>query len=813
VLSATPQTPALPDINGLLAHLTSFNALLASSPVPVTLVPNVVHWEDTMAAGPLPRLHTLFSYWIVDTRGRATTSFAALVAAIGDHPGIDLAYAERNLREPAGGSAVTPDAETQYQDYVFGLGNVSGKNRFGVNANNEAVWKLYSGAGIGFVDIERGWRHKHQDFPPPAIVNNPDPDGTLIGRNLARDATLPGGLNAMGARRHGTASVSIAVGMDQPGTGAGIVGLAPGATLLGIASRVSDDGLDEWKLTAAILAACAAMSAGDVMLIEVETAGALAEGGYPVEVDWLHFDAIRLACANGFVVIEPAGNGWTEPGFGSLPVDKAHNLDLPIPARQLNATTPTPNLNRNDAAFTDSGAIMVASCYAATQPAAGHERQKRSSYGSRIDCYASGEEVYAADGDADDDYTGIFGGTSAASAIIAGVALLVQEMATQSVFPAARLQPLDLRAMLQLPDYSTSIYEIGGTAPIGVMPDLAKLAAQLVGAPDVFVRDAVGDDGSVPSLNAAQSPDIIVRSAWGGGDPDAAFGEVSGLAEQDVPNDDIVLNSTNSLFVRMRNRGFAQATGVVATVYWAETAPYIPPTDWHSIGAAAPVDVAPAGTIIGVPYGALKVAGPISWSPTAATLPVPHACFIALLDHPLDPAPPIAAASSNSWDDFFAFIRTQNNAAWRNFNVLPLNASGAGLWAKATFNINGTPDKLETFDIEVDRYGPLEHKWRLIVPKVLTTRLPPSVVRDLERYDGEPDDELCVIPIERSGVRLTSVRLLPRERHRCFVEVHIPRMDRRHEDMLSIAQIYEGRIVGRVSFVLTERSWRSAKST
>jgi hypothetical protein len=87
------------------------------------------------------------------------------------------------------------------------------------------------------------------------------------------------------------------------------------------------------------------------------------------------------------------------------------------------------------------------------------------------------------------------------------------------------------------------------------------------------------------------------------------------------------------------------------------------------------------------------------------------------------------------------------------------------------------------------------------------------VVRNLERYDGESDDERCVIPIERSGVRLTSVRLLPRERHRCFVEVHIPRMDRRHEDMLSIAQIYEGRIVGRVSFVLTERSWRSAKST
>jgi len=65
----------------------------------------------------------------------------------------------------------------------------------------------------------------------------------------------------------------------------------------------------------------------------------------------------------------------------------------------------------------------------------GHQRWLRSNYGSRVDCYAWGEGVFTTTSDTNGQapatnlYRDDFGNTSAATAIIAGVALSVQGMA------------------------------------------------------------------------------------------------------------------------------------------------------------------------------------------------------------------------------------------------------------------------------------------------------------------------------------------------------------------------------------------------
>jgi hypothetical protein len=84
-------------------------------------------------------------------------------------------------------------------------------------------------------------------------------------------------------------------------------------------------------------------------------------------------------------------------------------------------------LNRSSGDFLDSGAILVGAANA-TLP---HDRAGFSSFGSRIDCYAWADSIVSAGhgdlaGTGNTSYTSTLGGTSGASPIITGAALLLQ---------------------------------------------------------------------------------------------------------------------------------------------------------------------------------------------------------------------------------------------------------------------------------------------------------------------------------------------------------------------------------------------------
>ena len=181
----------------------------------------------------------------------------------------------------------------------------------------------------------------------------------------------------------------------------------------------------------AVLAAVTNMSAGDVLLLEVQRG----VPPLPTETDFADFTAIQTAVNNGIIVIEAGGNG-------SVDLDSWQN------PWSSNHTT----LNRNSQDFLDSNAIMVG----ATVSTVPHNRAGFSNFGSRIDCYGWGENVTTAGyGDLDpgtgdnSTYSDTFSGTSSASPIVTGSALILQSL--NESYHAIRLTPSQMRMLLSDP--------------------------------------------------------------------------------------------------------------------------------------------------------------------------------------------------------------------------------------------------------------------------------------------------------------------------------------------------------------------------
>lgn len=106
-------------------------------------------------------------------------------------------------------------------------------------------------------------------------------------------------------------------------------------------------------------------------------------------------------------------------------------------------------------------------------------------------------------------YTNFFNGTSSASPIVAGAAVLLQNIAQRRL--GYRFSPKQLRVILSNPAFNTPS-ATPATDRIGVMPNLRAIAEGILNiAPDVYIRDYPGDTGDPHTFgNIATSPDIIV---------------------------------------------------------------------------------------------------------------------------------------------------------------------------------------------------------------------------------------------------------------------------------------------------------------
>jgi hypothetical protein len=570
----------------------------------------------------------LLAYFVVDAPpgvdpevlAKALKSWSIVKTAYFDPPGDDP------LVDPAG------DIRAPFQGYLDPAED-------GIDARFAWDFPGGDGAGMKIIDMERGWTLDHEDL-------------------IAHGAMRLHGTNLDDSRAHGTAVLGEICAADNT---VGCLGICPNVGSVNVVSYIGSNRPN------AMLAAIAALSFGDVLLLEAQ----LDHRGFinmPIEVLDAEFNTIRLATALGIVVVEAGGNGANDLDAYE---DEAGNFVF----------------NRT---FRDSGAIMVGAA-SSTVP---HARiEDVSNFGDRIDCYGWGDSVETCFSDpagATSAYTTSFDGTSSAAPIIAGAALAVQGIA-EAVY-SSRFSPSQLRLILSADANGTlsadPLFDL-----IGVMPDLKKIIENVLGvATDVYIRDFVGDIGDPHTGSIASSPDIILRPT-AVMNPQAEFGEGSVNEDSATLGFEAEAGQDNFIYVRVLNRGGSPATDVVANVYWSPPATLVTPDLWTLVGSV---------TIPNVPEGdILTVSNAITWSATAIPA-TGHYCFIGLVGTTIEPPP--SPVNFENWNNFQRFIRENNNVTWRNFNVVdnvPATTGGAAGFLALPFLAPGAPDKGRKMRLEI----------------------------------------------------------------------------------------------------------------
>lgn len=384
--------------------------------------------ENARKADPTYQPPNFLTYYVITCSDEI--NLETLAQMLHEQKKVELAYIE-------GGGSVPPpcvNASDNPLNIDQGYLNVAPE---GINACY--AWNFKGGDGTGrvnFIDIEQGWILNHEDV----VVN-----------------TLPDtGINKYTFQDHGIAVLGIVMMQDNQIGGIGITPNVKGHVI----SQWRTDGL--FNSADAIMTAINHLGFGDILLLESQVFDSPESYNFwPIEIQQATFEVIRLATASGIIVIEPAGNG-------NLNFRTGNDLDrFAVKGKQI--------LNPASSDFRDSSAIMVAAA-SGTVP---HTRINYSNYGNRINCYAWGEGVLTAgcfpksSGKEINTYTDKFGGTSSASAIIAGAAIAVQSI-TEANYNF-RLTPKQMRNILSNEVYSTPSENGRSIDKIGAMPDLRKI--------------------------------------------------------------------------------------------------------------------------------------------------------------------------------------------------------------------------------------------------------------------------------------------------------------------------------------------------
>ncbi len=286
----------------------------------------------------------------------------------------------------------------------------------GVNA--DFGWQFTGGDGsnVTIVDIEYAWLLDHEDlgFETTAILY----DGNT---NLT-------GTMDYGDGNHGVGVLGITSAANND---YGVTGISYGSNV-----KIVNNFTDAFpKGTGpAILRAISVVDIGTVILLEAQTGGPNRtdesegqDGLVPVEWAQADFDAIKTATANGFIIIEAAGNG--EEDLDTLAYHTCSG-DTNTFFTDNSGTESCFNFTTRD-----SGAIIVG----AGAPPSGRYGTPRSKIGfstagSRVDVQGWGYDIASTSGESDlfdttdrrQMYTLTFGGTSGASPIVTGVVAQLQ---------------------------------------------------------------------------------------------------------------------------------------------------------------------------------------------------------------------------------------------------------------------------------------------------------------------------------------------------------------------------------------------------
>jgi len=324
------------------------------------------------------------------------------------------------------------------------------------------VWSNYGvfGGEVRVADVEYSFNPTHEDLP--AIIN------------LDTNAIDPFDDN-----NHGTATLGEISALEN---GWGTTGIAYDADFY-FAGAYYTNGYDVGQ---GITTAASALSPGDFILVEQQIPGpnttqALLDGGSEytlVPIDWYgpYYDRVMTAVGNGVIVIEAAGNG-------------GQNLDDPVYSAGNGGLWPFSPPGR-------SGAIFVGAGASANGSSTENSRLHYSNYGSCVDVQEWGENIFTTGyGDLYDSegtnlyYTANFGGTSGATPIAVGEAVLLQSIYEQTTGQA--LTGGQIRTLLRHSGHPQTAGAYTTFENIGPIPDLPasiSLALATSGPPVIVTQ-------------------------------------------------------------------------------------------------------------------------------------------------------------------------------------------------------------------------------------------------------------------------------------------------------------------------------------
>jgi hypothetical protein len=733
----------------------------------------VYELEEEAKTSPLRPLHSLASYWRIKVSDQPKArepepgetrlngwepshrqTVRQILRQLNELGEVDRAYRELAVTDPT-----PPDGNTYstVQEYLD-------RAPIGINARWARAQMTRKVEGVDLVDLEQGWI-PHEDLEANLVP--------IFGDNRHKVGLYRG--------HHGTAVLGQIVGSDNQ---LGILGTTGAAKSVRVASHYNANENKSLNVANAIRQAIPKMKEGDVLLLEVQ------RSYLPTEVDDADRDAIRLAVSRGIIVIEAAGNGNAD-------------LDRYLDERGERV------LNRRDDGFRESGAIMVGAALASRphyrlsgRPGVG------SNSGSRIDCFAHGNRVVTTgygdlnsylDGTDDEDadasraYTHTFGGTSSASPIIAGAALLVQAIHLDRA--RSLLSPWEMRDLLSDPTTGTRQGR-GVRGHIGVMPDLRKVLRRRLGlVSDLYLRDRCEGTGTFPAPGRiSASPDIAVVN--GDHAPEQENG-YAGLGR-------CTPGERHSIFVRMRNRGCDEVKGQ-PRVYWSEVATLITP---EMLNPLQPADRMLKAAAVEVPPGDRPVwSRPLAWRTPASKSKRDAApdryCFTAMIEEPLkadphrrDPLLPPGSEDYFDWREYRSFLRTHPNVACRNLHLVDIGDEAAkdDVYQLA-FAVTGTPDLARTFTFEFIRCLPRAAEVELDAPLALAFHL---ARRRLWKSTPRGQKEARLVLPRVPRLRIERLRLPAGARFPCRLRISGSGIE--DNDSLAIRQLYKGEEVGRITW-------------
>ena len=363
--------------------------------------------------------------------------------------GVEKVYPKR--KSYVAGLATVPDL-TGKQGYLY-----SNETTGGLNA--QAAWTAGAkGSGVMAVDAEFEWNYAHLDLPLTwgednwsAVSCYPTPSASCLG-DLAH-GTAVAGIIASLENAHGT--TGFAPQLDIKTT------MPVASALFEFTNGITNPPFDQ------------EMPPGSIFIIESQVPGRLSGGNCsgmteadqygctPEETDPEFYAAIEQATAAGVLVVEAVGNG---------------SLNLEDPAVYWPQEV---HLYEHD-----SGSVLVGASQGPN-----HQKISFSNCGSPVDAYAWGQGVvttaYPYGGSTgpytwetipggpnppnDDNnayFTNKFGGTSSATAMVAGAAALMQSYTKNLMGQKRYLTPAKLRQILS----STSVAQSGTDCNIGKQP-------------------------------------------------------------------------------------------------------------------------------------------------------------------------------------------------------------------------------------------------------------------------------------------------------------------------------------------------------